>query len=387
MWRRTTFASLAVCLAGGAAFWHGTDGLSALTSEQARRLSIASSPRQVPDVALEDQDGREFTLAQFQGTPVAVEFIYTRCQTLCALLSAGMRRFSAEQRSFTRGSRVQLVSISFDPVADSTQRLREYASHYGADGDTWRLARVRDARDLDILLRTFGVVVIPDGAGGFQHNAAVHLLNTEGRLARVLDADATPPDLARGEGCPVALIGVLIIVLLALPPARGALEGQMILHMLVQIPLLAVAGGIVALALPVRWRAATVPWNRFGITGTLLALIVSTWWMVPRALDGALSSGAMELLKFVSLPLLVGAPVALSWRELPFVGKGFVLANVLPMWAVVGWLYIASPERLCNYYLVDQQVIAGYGLIVLSIAAAVAIASIGMFTTPRAAVR
>lgn len=177
----------------------------------------------------------------------------------------------------------------------------------------------------------------------------------------------------------MALIAVLMVVVLAMPPAREALEGTMILHMLVQIPLLAVAGSIGALAIPRPWRARVTAWNRFGITGTLVAVIVSTWWMVPRALDGAISSGAMELFKFVSLPLLVGVPLALSWRELPFVGKGFLLANILPMWAVVGWLYVAAPTRVCNYYLVDQQVIAGYGLIAASIAAGAAVIGIGLF--------
>jgi len=204
MWFRTVVASLAVCTAGAVTFWHATDGLRALTSEQARRLSITRSPRPVPDVLLEDQDGIAFRLADLQGAPVAVEFIYTRCQTLCALLSAGMRQFSASQRSSGSGAsgRVHLVSISFDAAGDSTPRLREYASHYGAARDTWRIARVRDPRDLGSLLETFGIVVIPDGAGGFQHNAAIHLLRADGRLARVLDADATPTDLTRAVTIP-----------------------------------------------------------------------------------------------------------------------------------------------------------------------------------------
>jgi len=203
MWFRTVVASLAVCTVGGVASWHATDGLRALTSEQARRLSIARSPRPVPDVLLEDHDGNEFRLADLHGAPVAVEFIYTQCQTLCALLSAGMRQFSAVQRSSGDvEGRVHLVSISFDAEGDSTPRLREYASHYGAARDTWRIARVRDPRDLGPLLEAFGIVVIPDGAGGFQHNAAVHLLGTDGRLARVLDADATPADLARAVTTP-----------------------------------------------------------------------------------------------------------------------------------------------------------------------------------------
>jgi hypothetical protein len=175
----------------------------------------------------------------------------------------------------------------------------------------------------------------------------------------------------------MALIAALIVAILALPAVRSALEGVMILHMLVQIPLLAVAGGIGAAALRRSWRESLATWNRFGLTGMLLALVVSTWWMVPRALDGALSSGGMELLKFLTVPLLVGAPVALSWRELPFIGKGFVLANVLPMWVVVGWMYVVAPVRVCNYYLVDQQVTAGYGLIAFSIAVAIAVIAIG----------
>jgi protein SCO1/2 len=75
--------------------------------------------------------------------------------------------------------------------------LREYASHYGADGKNWRFARVKDARELAALLQAFGVVVIADGRGDFQHNAAVHLLAADGRLARVLDATAEPQQVAR----------------------------------------------------------------------------------------------------------------------------------------------------------------------------------------------
>jgi protein SCO1/2 len=52
-------------------------------------------------------------------------------------------------------------------------------------------------RDLGLLLRTFGIVVIPAPGGDFQHNAAVHLVDAEGRLARVLDPDAAPDQVDR----------------------------------------------------------------------------------------------------------------------------------------------------------------------------------------------
>ncbi len=137
----------------------------------------------------------------------------------------------------------------------------------------------------------------------------------------------------------------------------------MLTHMLVQIPLLAGVGVLLGSTLPTKWKTRLAEWNQWGVSGTVLALIVSSWWMVPRALDLALASPSMEAAKFVSLPLFVGAPLAMSWRQLGSLGRGFVLANVLPMWAVVGWLYIAAPMRVCNFYLVDQQVAAGIGLL------------------------
>lgn len=165
-----------------------------------------------------------------------------------------------------------------------------------------------------------------------------------------------------------AAIAALLFVVLATPPARDALEQVMVAHMLVQIPLLAIVGALGVTAVPQRVRARIAEWNRAGVSGTLLALIASSWWMVPRALDWALASPLMEAAKFVTLPLFVGAPLALSWTRLGTMGRGFVIANVLPMWAVVGWAYIAAPVRVCNYYLVDQQVAAGVGLVIVSIA-------------------
>lgn len=189
-WVRTAAASLVICAAGGALLWGGTDGFRALTTEQARRNAIARAPRTLPEFALEDQDGRPFSLADYRRRLVAVDFVYTQCKSVCPLLSVGFQRIDREQRSRASDERVQLVSITFDP-RDTPALLRDYASRYGADGRTWRLARVRDTTQLTDLLRAFEIVVIAEPGGDFQHNAAVHLLDVNGRLARLLDPGAT----------------------------------------------------------------------------------------------------------------------------------------------------------------------------------------------------
>jgi hypothetical protein len=170
-----------------------------------------------------------------------------------------------------------------------------------------------------------------------------------------------------------AYAAAALFIVLAAPAARGSLERVMATHMLVQIPLLAIAGALCVGAMPEWLKARVAAWNRGGVSGALLALIASSWWMVPRALDWALASPLMEAAKFATLPLFVGAPIALSWASLGRMGRGFVIANVLPMWTVVGWAYIVAPVRVCNYYVVDQQVIAGVGLVSVSVALGAAV--------------
>jgi protein SCO1/2 len=195
-WLRTAAALLFISTVGGGALWCGTDGFRAFTSEQARRNAVARAPRAIPNIRLESADGRAFTFAELRGRPVAVDFVYTQCKSVCTVLSAGFERIDHAQRSRTARERLPLLSITFDPD-DTPDRLTAYAARYHADGETWRLARVRDTSDLPALLRAFGIVVIPDGRGDFHHNAAVHIVDSSGRLSRVLDANATPDLVAR----------------------------------------------------------------------------------------------------------------------------------------------------------------------------------------------
>src|SRR5947199_10506162 len=96
---RTAAASLVICAASGALIARGTDGFRALTSEQARRNAIARAPHAIPDVALEDQDGRLFTLGEYRGrAPVVVDFVYTQCRSICTLSSAGFQRLDLTER-------------------------------------------------------------------------------------------------------------------------------------------------------------------------------------------------------------------------------------------------------------------------------------------------
>ena len=162
-----------------------------------------------------------------------------------------------------------------------------------------------------------------------------------------------------------AAAGAMLLLVLALPSLREALERDMVRHMLVQIPLLVVAGWLLAPPGGVSGKIAD-GWDRHGIVGVLTANLVAAYWMLPRSLDDAIALAAVEAAKFISLPLLVGVALRCSWPRMPTLGRGFVVANAISMLGIAGWLYLAAPVRVCVYYLTDQQETVGRSLLYLA---------------------
>jgi len=183
---RTAVAALAIASGVSAALWQGTDGLTAFTTEGARRLSVIELPRPVPAVRLIDMRGRELTLADEIGRAVVVEFIYATCPTICVSLGESFANLRDRIRAAGLADRARLISVTFD-LGDSLEALRDYAQAHGADGRLWITARPENEQALHALLKTFGVTVIPDGAGGFVHNVALHLVDRRGRLVAIFD--------------------------------------------------------------------------------------------------------------------------------------------------------------------------------------------------------
>jgi hypothetical protein len=168
-----------------------------------------------------------------------------------------------------------------------------------------------------------------------------------------------------------ALAAMALLGLLALPVARQTLEASMSAHMLLQYPLLALAGYWLVAAMSPRWLASLQRWNAHGIAGLFASAMMLAILMIPRVLDLALVDGRIALAKALAL-IFCGAALRLSWRPAGLLVQGFYLGNVLPMMAVVGNLYASSPVRVCNAYLLDDQARLGQLLIWLSASVALA---------------
>lgn len=168
-----------------------------------------------------------------------------------------------------------------------------------------------------------------------------------------------------------AFVAAVVFALMLLPPARAALESSMSLQMLVQAPLFALCGAVLAQAFGARWRQRLDRWNAHGIAGLFAVALATALLMVPRVLDLAVADVRIDAVKALVL-LACGMALRLSWQRAGALVQGFFLGNVLPMTAAVGQLYQDSPLRLCNAYLLGDQVRLGRTLVVISVAVGVA---------------
>lgn len=164
-----------------------------------------------------------------------------------------------------------------------------------------------------------------------------------------------------------AFYGLLLLIALMLPPVANLMESVMVIHMHMQMPMLVFAGFLIAKFFLVKYPRFFEKWNSNGVPGISLFVIITVYWMIPRAMDEALSINGMELFKFFSLPLLAGIPLRDSWKKIGATGKKVVFISFTIMFSLMGWLYVYAPVQLCNNYLVIEQITLGWGFLTTAI--------------------
>jgi protein SCO1 len=184
---RTALASCLLLVLGGAVLTAATDDFHAFTTETARRLAVQRHPPTVPAVPLETQSGAQLNLADLRGRWVLVDFVYTRCLTWCLALGGEFAQLQDQLAAPLAEGKLVLLSVSFDPAHDTPAELAAYQERFHGRGHGWIAARPVSRDGLRQLLRTFGVTVVPDAMGGYVHNAAIQVIDPQGRLVQILD--------------------------------------------------------------------------------------------------------------------------------------------------------------------------------------------------------
>lgn len=166
--------------------------------------------QQIPDVTLSAtlHDGEESTRGY--GTPMALTFVYTNCQTACPILTQALKR--AHETAMDEGwaETTNFVEISFDPERDTPEALRTYAEERNLAVETgrWHLLRPEsyDAAKA-VVADQFGLAfekTTPEDMDQymFAHSTLIMLVNADGYVERVYRdgqtaAQQLPDDMER----------------------------------------------------------------------------------------------------------------------------------------------------------------------------------------------
>jgi len=189
---------------GAAALWQLTYGLSAWTLDQRREVRMASHALRLPAIDVQNQHGQPLRLfgpadgagadapslsaASAMPDVYLVDFIYTRCPTVCRALGAEFAQLSGQRDADGMAGRIALVSLSFDP-RDAVSDLLGYANTYHARAPGWQVTAAQSEDAMRGLLRDADVIAIPDGLGGFEHNGGLHVVDARGQVLAVFTLD------------------------------------------------------------------------------------------------------------------------------------------------------------------------------------------------------
>ncbi len=159
----------------------------------------------------------------------------------------------------------------------------------------------------------------------------------------------------------ILLVGCLLMMIVRW------LEQSLVASLLIGYPLLVCFGYMLG-AWALKSRLITVMVRQTGgVPSVLLASFTLAFWMIPRWMDASVVNLDIAILKYFCLILLVGFALGCSWSRLHFITRAVVKIEFLTMLFRLGWIYVISPDRLCNNYLLGEQLLLGKSLLAIAV--------------------
>ena len=123
----------------------------------------------VPNFTLQNERGEIVSLASLAGHIWIADLFFTRCTTVCPMMSNKMQSL---QTALADEPDILLVSFSADPTHDTPDTLRSYAARYKANAKQWQFLTGPVETIYQISKNGFHLAI--DSVGGDQTPPIVH---------------------------------------------------------------------------------------------------------------------------------------------------------------------------------------------------------------------
>src|SRR6266566_1911130 len=183
---RAAFIATSVLVIIAGAVW----GIRLLTMHHNQTVTQSTNPANyaiggfpmtgnlAPDFKLIDQFGHSVTLSSLRGHEVVLAFIDARCKTLCPLTAEIMYNAKKQLGSST-ASRVALVAINANPVANSVAAVQAWSINHGMLHQ-W-LFLTGTAQQLQSVYHQYGLYDQVTSDGQVTHDPAMYIIDANGR--------------------------------------------------------------------------------------------------------------------------------------------------------------------------------------------------------------
>ena len=148
--------------------------------------AMRAEDHRILDFELVNHLGDTVTLADVEGQILMVDFFFSRCATICPVMTQNLKRIHDR---LDAQMPVRILSHSVTPQADSVSVLNRYAEKHGANPELWWFL-TGEKKEIYKLARRSYFSCLDEGDGGFQdfvHTENIVLVDEKGRLRGFYD--------------------------------------------------------------------------------------------------------------------------------------------------------------------------------------------------------
>lgn len=192
----------------------GDDGPTALSAPEEQvadpeDLAYPAFGQELPEVTISSPiHDRKVNTREFVGERHALlTFVFTRCHEVCPALTSNLAQVQLDAAEAEYSDDVVLMPVTFDPVYDTADVLREFTEARGADptAENWQFLRPEsEGRAQEVVGEAFGIpfeksdAYTPDEdveEMEFRHQSLTLLVNVDGYVERAYGGGVPRPDV------------------------------------------------------------------------------------------------------------------------------------------------------------------------------------------------
>jgi len=155
----------------------------AFDKASALKTSQAAIDRTLTGYSLRNRHNRPVRLSDYRGKPLVISLIYTSCFHICPATTQNLARAVHKARSAVGKDKFNVITVGFDALHDTPERMRGFAHQQGVSGETDWAFLSADKATIARLSADLGFLFTPS-VKGYDHLIQTTVIDENGEVYR-----------------------------------------------------------------------------------------------------------------------------------------------------------------------------------------------------------